>query len=44
MMTFTGCERTLKQREELLDASGLRLEKTWSAKVTNYGVVEARLK
>ncbi|PVH79658.1 o-methyltransferas-like protein [Cadophora sp. DSE1049] len=44
MMTFAGCERTLQQWEALLDAAGLRLEKTYGAKATSYNAIEARLK
>tara|TARA_R110002060_G_scaffold49776_3_gene60693 strand:+ start:1731 stop:2537 length:807 start_codon:yes stop_codon:yes gene_type:complete len=44
MMTFAGCERTLQQWEALLDAAGLRLEKTYGAKTTAFHAIEARLK
>lgn len=44
MMTLTGCERTLKQWEGLLEKVGLKVEKTWAAGGNNHGVVEAVLK
>ncbi|PMD32529.1 o-methyltransferas-like protein [Hyaloscypha variabilis F] len=44
MMTFGGRERTEEQWRQIVDAAGLRLEKTYSMSGTHYGVVEAYLK
>lgn len=44
MITCSGCERTESQWKNLLDQSGLQLEKVYHALGTNYASVEARLK
>ncbi|KAL1986946.1 hypothetical protein VTN96DRAFT_5363 [Rasamsonia emersonii] len=44
MMTMTGAQRTEKQWQQLLDAAGLKLEKTYTAPGTDYGAVQAVLK
>ncbi|KAE9372596.1 o-methyltransferas-like protein [Stipitochalara longipes BDJ] len=44
MLTFSGKARTEQQWVELLEASGLRLSKTYILSGTHYGVVEAYLK
>ncbi|KAH8126016.1 S-adenosyl-L-methionine-dependent methyltransferase [Trichoderma asperelloides] len=43
MMSFAGMERTDRQWEELLKASGLRLVKFWRSNVTKHAVIEASL-
>ncbi|KAF9636977.1 putative o-methyltransferase protein [Lasiodiplodia theobromae] len=43
MMTFTGCERTEKQWEELLAQAGLKLEQFHKNPGTLFGAIEARL-
>lgn len=44
IMTFSGQERTEEQWRKIVDAAGLRLEKTYVMAGTHYGVVEAYLK
>lgn len=44
MMCAGGMERTEKQWDELLDASGFKLGRVFTVPGTNYGVVEAYLK
>ncbi|KAL1966228.1 hypothetical protein VTN77DRAFT_4780 [Rasamsonia byssochlamydoides] len=44
VMTVSSAERTEKDWQQLLDAAGLRLEKTYTAPGTNYGAVQAVLK
>ncbi|KAH6609160.1 hypothetical protein Trco_002506 [Trichoderma cornu-damae] len=43
MMSFAGMERTERQWEDLLKASGLRLVKYWRSNVTKHAVIEASL-
>jgi len=44
MMAISGCERTKKQWEDILDAAGLKLSRIFGAPGTNHAVVEAFLK
>lgn len=44
MMTLTGMERTKGQWLNILEGAGLEFVRTWNAKGTSHGVVEARKK
>ena len=43
-MTFAGRQRTTEHWADVLNKSGLRMERVYTAKGTNYAVIEAWLK